>query len=179
MFPLNAREQPHRVKESGVSRRSKKTHTLGEHAIFGDEEAARLRAELDELRATVAELTERVHSQFTTIAAHAEIARTQAEQARAEARADLERTRDTVIGLIEQVRTESTSAIHVPGSPPGPSTASQQDRLDTVDQQLGRISATVDLCFNRQRELADTMTALIDTVFAEQRGEPVAGLALD
>ena len=94
-----------------MSRRSKKAHTLGEHAIFGDEEAAKLRADLDELRASLADLTDRVHSQFTTIAAHAEIARTQAEHARAEARADLERTRDTVIGLIEQVRAESSTGL--------------------------------------------------------------------
>jgi uncharacterized coiled-coil protein SlyX len=167
------------VKESRVPRRSKRAHTLGEHAIFGDEEAAQLRAELDELRATMAELADRVHSQFTTIAAHAEIARTQAEQARAEARADLDRTRDTVFGLIEQVRAEPTSALHVPGSPPGPSVASQQDRLDALDQRLVHLAQTVDLCFDRQRELADTMAALIDTVFAEHRNEPVAGLALD
>ena len=178
MLPRNAQNQPPRVKELSVGKRTKTANTLGEHSIFGDEEAARLRAELDELRASVHDLTDRVHSQFTTIAAHAEIARTQAEQARGEARADLDRTRDTVIELIEQVRGEVAGAVHVAGTAPGPSTTDQAERLDQFDQQLARVTRVVETCFQRQQELADTMAALIDTVFAERRGEPVAGLSL-
>jgi hypothetical protein len=161
-----------------MSRRSKSDRTLGEHAIFGDEEAARLRSELDELTTVVRDLAERVHSQFTTIAAHAEIARTQSEHARAEARADLDRTRDTLIGLIEQLRTDADQATHVAGSAPGPSTAEQGSRVDAMTERLDHVTTIVDVCFARQKELADTMAAVIDTVFAEQRGEPVAGLSL-
>jgi hypothetical protein len=166
------------VKEYPVTRRTKKTHTLGEHAIFGDEEAARIRSDLDELHAAVQDLTGRVHSQFTTIAAHAEIARTQAEQARGEARADLDRTRDTLIDLIEQVRGEATDVTRARGTAPGPSVEDRAERVDGVEQRLAQVAEAVEICFARQRELADTMAALIDTMFAEQRGEPVAGLSL-
>lgn len=157
--------------------RDRTARTLGEHAIFGDEEAAQLRAELDDLRASVTDLAARVHSQFTTIAAHAEIAREQAEFARAEARADLDRTRDMLIGLIEQARADRPGH-HVPGTAPGPSIAAQAERFEELDRRLAQLAAAVDTCFERQRELADTMAAMIDTVFAGQRGEPVTGLSL-
>lgn len=158
--------------------RRKTSRTLGEHGIFGDEEAAQLRADLDELRSAVTDLTDRVHAQFTTIAAHAEIAREQAELARGEARSDLERTRDTMIGLIETVRAEAADATghHVPGSAPGPSVEARSERVDDLEHRLAELSETVERCFTRQNELADTMAAFLDTVLAEQRGEPVAGL---
>ena len=73
-----------------------------------------------------ANLTERVHAQFTTISAHAEIAREQVEFARDEAHADLERTREMLIELIERAREDferRARASHVPGTPPGPSVA--------------------------------------------------------
>lgn len=160
--------------------RSKTGRTLGEHGIFGDEEAADLRSILDQLQSQVTELTIQVHSQFTTIAAHAEIARQQADFARDEARADLDRTRDLLIGLIEQVRAASLADVehHRAGSAPGPSVSVQNERLAEIEQQVQMLTAAAEQSFNRQRELADTMAALLDTVFAERRGEPVSGLAL-
>lgn len=157
--------------------RKKSARTLGEHGIFGDEEAAQLRAELDELRTGLVELAERVHAQFTTIAAHAEIARQQTEFAREEARADLDRTRDSMIELIEAVRAEATGQ-HVPGTPPGPSTAAQSERFEAIERRLDHLAADLERCFARQVELADTMAAFLDTVLAQQRGEPVAGLSI-
>ena len=163
-----------------MSRRTKTARTLGEHGIFGDEEAAQLRAELDDVRAAIADLNGRVHAQFTTISAHAEIAREQADLARNEARSDLERSREALIGLIEQVRDEvgAGSAHHVAGSMPGPSTEVYGERVATVEERLDQIGETVERCFARQQELADTMAAFLDTMLAEQRSEPVAGLSL-
>lgn len=151
-------------------------HTLGERGILGDEGVAALLSTIEQLRTEVAELRDRVDSQFTTIAAHAEIARQQAEFARGEARADLGRSRDTLIGLIEQVRSERHE--HRPGAAPGPSATATNDRIAAVEQQVTQLTHTLDRCFARQNELADTMTAFLDTVLAEQRGEPVAGLSL-
>jgi ElaB/YqjD/DUF883 family membrane-anchored ribosome-binding protein len=161
--------------------RQKTRRTLGEHGIFGDEEAAQIRHELDELRAEVSDLSAQLHAQFTTIAAHAEIAREQAELARAEARADLDRTRDTLIELIETVRVEAADAggYHVPGSRPGMSAEVTAERIAAVEEALVAADKTVERCFLRQNELADTMAAFIDTMMAERRGEPVAGLALE
>lgn len=173
----SARTRTHRVMEDRMLGRTKSSDTLGEHAIFGDEEAAQLLAEVKELRSSIAELHDRVHAQFTTIAAHAEIAREQSSLARGEARADLERTRETLISLVEQVRAE-TAGVHVPGSAPGPSREALIDRIVAVDERVEKIAETVRMTDARQRELAETVAAFIDTMLAEKRGEPVAGLSL-
>ena len=152
-------------------------HTLGELGILGAEAIADLLTTVEQLRAEVVDLKARVDSQLTTIAAHAEIARKQAEFVRREARADLERSRETLIGLIEQVRSPSPE-LHVPGTPPGPSADTPPERVGEVERRIDELNSTVERCFNRQNELADTMAAFLDTVMAEQRGEPVAGLSL-
>lgn len=152
-------------------------HTLGERGILGDEAVAELLTTVEQLRTEVADLKARVDSQFTTIAAHAEIARQQAEFARDEARSDLERSRETLIGLIEQVRSGGPD-VHVPGTPPGPSTETTTERVGETERRIDELTTTVERCFARQNELADTMAAFLDTVLAEQRGEPVAGLTL-
>jgi len=133
--------------------------------------------EIEQLRTAVAEIRNRVDAQFTTTAAHAEISRRQIEHARSEGRADLDRTRDTLIGLIEQVRVER-GEIHVAGTAPGPSSSLVGERLDSFEARAAALTATVERCFARQNELADTMAAFLDTVLAEQRGEPVGGLSL-
>lgn len=153
-------------------------HTLGERGILGDEAIAELLLTIEQLQAEVAELRSRVDSQFTTIAAHAEIARQQAEFARNEARSDLDRSRETLIGLIEQVRTDGDASVHIPGNAPGASIGAANERLDTVERSLTQVADSVERCLARQNELADTMAAFLDTVLAEQRGEPVAGLTL-
>src|SRR5262245_29774522 len=153
---------------------------LGEHGIFGDEEAAKLQAEVTELREMVANLTERVHAQFTTIASHAEIARQHVEFAREEAHADTERTRELLINLLERTREDFSQApdVHVPGSPPGVSMASYSERLEGLQTQIVELAISVDRCLQRQQILADTIEALVDTVLSDRRGEPVAGLSL-
>ena len=163
-----------------MGRRNNNRRTLGEHSIFGDEQAAALRSDLDELRTSVADLSGRLHAQFTTIAAHAEIAREQAEFARQEARADLDRTRDALIGLIEQLRAENPEdgTHHVAGAAPGPSNQAKRERIDAVEAGLDQVSQSVDACFARQSDLADMVAAFLDTMLADQRGEPVAWLNL-
>ena len=100
--------------------RRKTGRTLGEHEIFGDEEAAKLQAEVIELRQMVLDLSAQVHAQFTTISAHAEIAREQVELARGEARADLERTRELLIRLVERTREDlsDSEGFRIPGTAP-------------------------------------------------------------
>lgn len=156
----------------------KKMHdTLGEHAILGNENVAELLTKVEQLQGAVTELKDRIDAQFTTTAAHAEISRQQVELARSEARADLDRTRDTLIGLIEQVRFQR------PGEPSsgytsGSSPTVEPERLEAIELRVAELVSTVERCFSRQNELADTMAAIIDSVLAGQRGEPVAGLSL-
>ena len=158
--------------------RRKSRRTLGEHAIFGDEEAANLRADVTELRDLVTNLTERVHAQFTTISAHAEIAREQFQFARDEAHAELERTREMLIDLIERLRVEVSSATHITGSAPGASVVAQAQRVSDLEARFDEAERGIERCFQRQSVLADTMEALVDTVMSERRGERVAGLTL-
>lgn len=157
--------------------RKKSAQPSFEHAVFGDEEAAAMRAEITELRFLVAELSAQVQSQFTTIAAHAEIARQHADFIREEAQANLDRQREMLIGLLEQVR----GGTRVPGggawAPPGPSAIATAERVTTMEAQVATALETVQYCFRRQQDLAATMEALLDTVVYEHRNEPVLRLA--
>src|SRR5688572_15039426 len=165
------------VKGLVMGARRKIGRTLGEHGIFGDEEAARLRSDVTELRDLVANLTERVHAQFTTISAHAEIARQQFEFAREEAHAELERTREVLIELIERTRDEFSheGGIHISGTAPGASVAAHAQRVRDVEDHVAELATALERCFQRQQILADTMEAVLDTVMSERRNEPVAG----
>ncbi len=159
-----------------MSRWSKTSHTLGEHAIFGDEEFAALQADLEHLTAVVAELSGQLHAQFTTIAAHAEIAREQSEFARDEARADLERTRSTLIELIEQARGHQSS--YPPPLVTGDVAAGSSDRVDSLERRIDTLAASVEEMTQRQRELTDMMAAMLDTVVSSERDTPVTSLSL-
>jgi hypothetical protein len=163
----------------------KKSANSFEHSLFGDEDAAAIRSELSELRSSLDGLNVQVQSQFTTIAAHAEIARQQADFIREEAQSNLERTRETLIGLLEQVRREAgdvtfgpeRGGTRAPWGPPGPSAMLTAERVSAVETQLASALDTVQLCFQRQQDLAATMEALLDTVVFESRNEPVLRLA--
>ena len=158
--------------------RSKNANKQGEHAIFGDEEAAALHAEVASLREMVAELADRVHAQFTTISAHAEIARQQVDFTREEARSDLERTRELVLELIDQTRRDFSHTAVAPSSLlPAPSAPVSNTRIEVIEERLGSIAVSLDRCFDRQRELADTMAALLDTILGDA-STPVRGLAI-
>lgn len=159
--------------------RSRTAHITAEQGIFGDEDAAALRAEVAELREVVAQIGAQVQSQFTTIAAHAEIARQQAEHTRDEARADLDRTRGVLIDLIERVRSEigGASPGTLPGATPSEGAAGGQERIEAIERRLEEVVQAVTTCFDRQRELADTMAALVDMIFADRGDEPVGAMA--
>ena len=156
-----------------MPRWSKTTPTLGEREIFGDEDIAAMRADLEELATTVCDLAGQLHAQFTTIAAHAEIAREQSEFARDEARADLDRTRASLIELIEQAR-----RTHRSYPPPKFDRSSASERPDALEQRVDRLTKQVGDLADRQRELTEMMAALLDSVVSGDRHEPVAGLTL-
>ncbi len=103
--------------------RSKTDDTQAQHGIFGDEEAAELRATLSALTEQVDELQAQMRSQFTATATHASIAQEQADFVKREARSELEQTRSTLIGLIEQVRAEVRSDTDSVDPLPAPSGA--------------------------------------------------------
>ncbi len=132
-----------------------------------------MRADLDQLATAVTDLAGQLHAQFTTIAAHAEIAREQSEFARDEARADLERTRDSLIELVEQAR--RTHRSYPPPTVSGAG-ASDRPRRDPLEERVDRLAEQIDDLARRQRELTDMMAAMLDTVVSG--ADPVAGLTL-
>jgi hypothetical protein len=165
-----------------MSRRPKRTAAYDPAAvILGDEQAAELAARLTAIGEQVLALEEQVRSQYTSIATYAAIAGEQVEFVRNEARADLDRTRDTLVGLMEQLRNEvlhpraQKAGLPCPsGSPMPMSTAAADGR---VLQRLGDVEQAVDRLFERQRELAETVAAVFDTLTATPQ-EPVHGLAM-
>src|SRR5690606_32640466 len=95
-----------------------------------------------------------------------------------------ERTRDTVIGLVEQVRAETVDVASSEGAAdaswpapdgpaPLPAPAVADPRVEAIERQLESIGAAVERCFERQRELANTMEAMLDTVLAVQMQQPM------
>ena len=88
------------------------------------------RSDVTELRDLVREShASRVHAQFTTISAHAEIAREQFEFAREEAHADLERTREMLIDWSSghgRDLSDSEGCPHARARPPAPSVVVQR-----------------------------------------------------
>ena len=165
-----------------MSRRSKRTDQYdAATAIFGDEQAAAFATRLDELAHQVLALEEQVRSQFTSVATYAAIASEQVELARGEAKAGLDRTRDTLVGLMEQLRNE---VLHprvragLPGPTGSPVVMHQADQDGRVLQRLGDVEQAVERLFERQRELAETVAAVFDTLTAAPGHAPVHGLAL-
>jgi hypothetical protein len=166
-----------------MSRRSRQLQSASDAgtAILGDEQAAELANRLEALTQQVAALEDQVRSQYTSIATYAAISSEQVEFTRNEARADLDRTRDTIIGLLEQLRSEmglgrGGSSLPVPAPLPTPTAiASDHGR---VLQRLDDVEHALEVCFERQRELAATVAAVFDTITSGTNHEPIADLAL-
>ncbi len=148
--------------------------------ILGDEEGAAIKASLAQLQLKVAALEDQMRSQYTSLAAYASIAQEQIEFTRNEARADLDRTRQTLIELVEQVRQEASAAprIRVPGAPPGPlAPPIVTAPSPALAARLGEFEQAIMQCFDRQRELAETLAAVLDIVSAPAVDAPISGLA--
>jgi hypothetical protein len=148
--------------------------------ILGDESGAATQASLAQLHLKVTALEEKMRSQFTAVAAYASIAQEQVEFTRNEARADLDRTRQTLIELVEQVRHEAgtVAKTRVPGAPPGPlAPPIVTAPSPSLAGRLGDLEQAIMQCFDRQRELAETLAAVLDIVSAAPTDAPISGLA--
>ncbi len=131
----------------------------GEFAgIFGDEEAADNEAQFDGVRDRLQQVEGQINSQFTSMAAYAQIAQEQIELARAESRAETERTESRLTQLIERERGERLG-MPTPGI--DSSTPSGVDRrLDALEASVEMIKVGISDCLSRQKALADAITSL-------------------
>ncbi len=121
--------------------------------FFGDETAVAEAVRVDQLHQRVTQVEQQISSQFTSLAAYAQIAQEQVELVRSEAQHSNERSEQRVIGLIERERSDRMSA------EPGGGT-DVTARLDTLDAQVAEIRDGLQQCLSNQKALADAITDL-------------------
>ena len=134
--------------------------------FFGDETAVAEAVRVDQLHQRVTQVEQQISSQFTSLAAYAQIAQEQVELVRSEAQHSTERSEQRVIGLIERERADRMDA--APGGGTGVTA-----RLDALDAQVAEIRDGLQQCLSNQKALADAITDL----FASESGVPAAPAA--
>ena len=150
----------------GKTRDINDTDTLDSSAIdefFGDEAAAETSVEIHELRERVEQVESQINSQFTSLATYAQIAQEQVELARAEARAATERSEQRVTSLIERERPDRITSYT--GTAPG-GTPDITARLDALEHSVARIQKGLDESRQQQKDLAQAISAMFDTLTA-------------
>jgi len=129
--------------------------------------SATKKPQIADLHERVEQVESQINSQFTSLAAYAQIAQEQIELARSEATAKSERTEERLTTLIERERTDRVLA--------GASTVADlapevNDRLDVLEANVNEIRQGLTECMERQRALADAITTLL------QRSKPLPPL---
>jgi hypothetical protein len=126
--------------------------------FFGDETAVAEAVRVDHLHQRVTQVEQQISSQFTSLAAYAQIAQEQVELVRSEAQHTNERGEQRVVGLIERERADRIGATTGGGIDVTP-------RLDALDAQVAEIRDGLQQCLSNQKALADAITDL----FASER----------
>jgi hypothetical protein len=133
--------------------------------FFGDEAAVAETVRVDQLQQRVAHVELQINSQFTSLAAYAQIAQEQVEMVRSEAIHSNERSEQKLISLVERERADriadATGVTDVTA------------RLDSLDAQIGEIRQGLQLCLSNQKALADAITDLFQP--ASDTPSPPAG----
>ena len=122
-----------------------KDFTDGDGAPFlpGEGEQAATTAAL-QTRERLAMVEEQLKSQFTSIAAYAQISQHAVETARAESRADLEREKASILALLERLREEALSDGPRPVSDHSATDSSAAADPSVIHSALARIAALED-----------------------------------
>ena len=123
-----------------------------------------------EFRNRLVKLEQQVMSQYTSMAAYATIAKTDAQAVKVEARSDLDRAQATVIGLIEKLRNEVN--IRLDGlerrSNNGDLSADGASRLGKVEHDLDAATAALQQCLQENQELRAQVASLVEHRMQEQ-----------
>lgn len=136
---------------SETDERAELDNTIGE--FFGDETAVEEATRVDQLHHRVTQVEQQISSQFTSLAAYAQIAQEQVELVRSEAQHANERSEQRVVGLIERERADRISA----GSGGGVDVIA---RLDALENQVADIREGLQQCLSNQKALAEAITDL-------------------
>jgi hypothetical protein len=124
--------------------------------FFGDEAAVAETVRVDHLQQRVAQVELQINSQFTSLAAYAQIAQEQVEMVRSEALHSNERGQQRVIALVERERADRLADVT--------GVADVTARLDSLDGQIDEIRQGLQLCLSNQKALADAITDLFQPV---------------
>lgn len=130
--------------------------------FFGDEAAAAETVRVDELHHRITQVEAQISSQFTSMAAYAQIAQEQIETARSEAKHATERTERRVTELIERERADRIEALHGQTGVSGWTAPEVESRLDQLELAVHQIQHGLNECLARQKALADAITALFE-----------------
>jgi len=135
--------------------------------FFGDEEAAAKAATLDGLATRVQQVESQLNSQFTSMAAYAQIAQEQVELARSEASMAVDRSEKRLVELIERERNDRLAATGSGTTNPdgaiGWSSPEAEARLANLESSVAEIRTGLAECLARQKALADAITALFES----------------
>lgn len=149
----------------GKTRELNELDTAGELSpddFFGDEAAAEEASKIDHLEHRVRQVESQINSQFTSMAAYAQIAQEQVELARSEASMAVNRSEKRVVELIERERNDRLSDQAGPVAGGSWAAPEASARLDALESAVAEIRHGLSECLARQKALADAITALFE-----------------
>lgn len=151
-----------------MRRKSDMWHDVNDQMSFlpGEGEQAAQTAAAD-VRERLATLEGQLKSQFTSMAAYAQIAQEAVGVARAEARADLDREKATIVTLVERVHNELLG--EAPRHPLAPPSAPQPSidistlaRLALLEDKFEQMSQQFTQVMRSQEELANSIAMMFE-----------------
>ena len=151
-----------------MRRKSDMWHDVNDQMSFlpGEGEQAAQTAAAD-VRERLVTLEGQLKSQFTSMAAYAQIAQEAVGVARAEARADLDREKATIVTLVERVHNELLG--EAPRHPLAPPSAPQPSvdistlaRLALLEDKFERMSQQFTQVMRSQEELANSIAMMFE-----------------
>ena len=134
-------------------------YTDGSGAFLPGEDEQAARAAAVDVRERLTMVEEQLRSQFTSMAAYAQIAQQSIDQARAEARADLDREKSTLVTLVERVRDEVVTS---PQPAPQPDDNLALARIAQLEEKFVQLTQQFAMTLRYQEELANSVTHLVE-----------------
>ncbi|MCU1388758.1 MAG: hypothetical protein JWL72_2096 [Ilumatobacteraceae bacterium] len=139
----------------------------------GEGEQATAAAAAD-VRERLAMVEEQLRSQFTSMAAYAQISQQAIETARAESRADLDREKATIVSLVERVRDEALgesgrSPLAIAATPPAPSPSelAAAARIAMLEDRFEELSREFAQTLKYQEALANSIAIMFERQLQE------------
>ena len=117
-----------------------------EHSFLPEVAVQESQSAIAEVRDRLDKVEHQLLSQYTAMAAYAQIAQQSVDTARAESRADLDRQKTTLVSLVERVRAE-----RIPES------------VSHLEARFDQMSQLVTQCLRNQEELANSIATLLET----------------